>query len=392
MGVEETEMLRCLTSGESHGPELSAIIEGLPSHVPIEEAYINHQLFRRQQGYGRGYRMKIESDTVRITSGVRFGKSLGTPIALHIENRDWKNWQEKMAIQGDPPANLAVVTKPRPGHADLAGALKYDHSDIRNVLERASARNTATLVACGAVARQFLAQFDIQIFSHVVQLGRVQAQIPELPFAELADLAEQSQVRCADADAEKRMIQEIEQAKQAGDTVGGTFEVIAVGVPVGLGSYSQPDRRLDGRLAAALMSIQAIKGVEIGLGFEAARLPGSRVHDEIVYEDGMYRRKSNGAGGIEGGISNGAPIVVRAAMKPIPTLYKPLQSVDMVTKEPFQASIERSDTCAVPAAAVVGEAVVGWTLAQAFLEKFGGDSLEEVKRNYESYLAHVQKR
>jgi chorismate synthase len=392
MGVEETEMLRYLTSGESHGPELSAIIEGLPSHVPIEEAYINHQLYRRQQGYGRGYRMKIESDTVRITSGVRFGKSLGTPIALHIENRDWKNWQEKMAIQGDPPANLAVVTKPRPGHADLAGALKYDHTDIRNVLERASARNTATLVACGAVARQFLAQFDIQIFSHVVQLGGVQAKIPELPFSELADLAEQSQVRCADAEAEKRMIQEIEQAKQAGDTVGGTFEVIAVGVPVGLGSYAQPDRRLDGRLAASLMSIQAIKGVEIGLGFEAARLPGSRVHDEIVYEDGMYRRKSNGAGGIEGGISNGAPIVVRAAMKPIPTLYKPLQSVDMVTKEPFQASIERSDTCAVPAAAVVGEAVVGWTLAQAFLEKFGGDSLEEVKRNYESYLAHLRKR
>jgi chorismate synthase len=385
-------MLRYLTSGESHGPELTAIIEGLPSHVPIDVEQINHQLYRRQQGYGRGYRMKIETDKVRITSGVRFGESLGTPITLHIENRDWKNWQEKMAIQGEQPEGLAIVTKPRPGHADLAGALKYDHTDIRNVLERASARGTATIVACGAVARQFLAQFGIQVFGHVVQLGSVQVDVPELPFAELATRAEASQVRCVDAEAEQKMIAEIEQAKKDGDTLGGTFEIIATSVPVGLGTYAHPDRKLDGRLASSLMSIQAIKGVEIGLGFEAARRPGSRVHDAIFYQDGVYTRHSNGAGGIEGGISNGQPIVVRAAMKPIPTLYKPLQSVDMLTKEPYQASIERSDTCAVPAAAVVGEAAVCWTLAQAFLEKFGGDSLGEVKRNFESYIAYNQSR
>lgn len=385
-------MLRYLTAGESHGPELTAIIDGLPSQVPIDIDAINLQLYRRQQGYGRGYRMKIESDQAAVTSGIRFGKTLGTPVTLHISNRDWKNWEEKMAVFGDAPEDLAVVTKPRPGHADLAGSIKYDHEDIRNVLERASARNTATIVACGAIARQLLAQFDIRVFGHVVQLGSVTTDIPDMPFEQLAVLAEASEVRCVDKLAEQNMIVQIEQAKKDGDTLGGTFEIIATGLPIGLGTYAHSDQRLDARLAGAVMGIQAIKGVEIGLGFEAARRPGSHVHDEIFFENGMYTRGSNGAGGIEGGISNSQPIVVRAAMKPIPTLYKPLQSVDMNTKEPFQASIERSDTCAVPAAAVVGEAVVCWTLAQAFLEKFSGDSLGEVKRNYDSYIAYVQNR
>ncbi|UOF92916.1 chorismate synthase [Fodinisporobacter ferrooxydans] len=384
--------MRYLTAGESHGPELTAIVDGVPSQFPIDQDGLNHQLYRRQQGYGRGYRMKIESDQATITSGVRFGKTLGTPITLHITNRDWKNWQEKMAVFGEPPENLAEVTKPRPGHADLAGALKYDHKDIRNVLERSSARNTATLVACGAVARQILEQFGIRVFGHVVRIGSVVADIPDMPFVTFMERAEASEVRCVDPTAEQAMIAQIEQAKNDGDTLGGTFEIIATGLPIGLGSYAQPDQRLDGRLAGALMGFQAIKGVEIGMGFEVAERPGSQVHDEIFYQEGMYQRRTNGAGGIEGGISNGQPIVIRAAMKPIPTLYKPLQSVDMNTKEPYLASIERSDTCAVPAAAVVGEAVVCWTLAQAFLEKFAGDSFGEVKRNYDSYMAYLQSR
>jgi len=378
-------MLRYLTAGESHGPSLTAIVEGLPSNLPVSSEEINHHLWRRQQGYGRGGRMKIETDRVEITSGVRFGKTMGTPVALHVHNKDWKNWQEKMAIEGEPHSSVVEITKPRPGHADLAGALKYNQEDIRNVLERASARNTATMVAVGSVARQLLRHFGMDVYGHVVELGPVKVERFEGTIPEIAERAEKSEVRVADPDAEQRIIAEITKAKEAGNTLGGIFEVIVTGVPIGLGSYSMPDRKLDGRLAQTLMSIQAIKGVEIGLGFEAARLPGSDVHDEIGYRQQDYYRRTNRAGGLEGGVTNGQPIIVRAAMKPIPTLYKPLESVDMRTKEPYRATIERSDVCAVPAACVVGEAMVAWTIAQAFLEKFGGDSVEEIAQNFENY-------
>lgn len=385
-------MLRYLTAGESHGPALTAIIEGMPSNLPVTLEDVNRQLWRRQQGYGRGGRMKIESDKIDVMSGIRFGKTMGTPIALLIHNKDWRNWSEKMAVEGDAPDSVVEITKPRPGHADLAGALKYNQQDVRNVLERASARNTATMVACGTVARQLLRQFGMEVYSHVVELGPVKVDRLEGTIPEIAERAERSEVRVADPDAEKRIIDAITEAKAAGDTLGGIFEIIVTGVPVGLGSYSMPDRKLDGRLAQALMSIQAIKGVEIGIGFEAARQPGSRVHDEIQYNQNTYHRPSNNAGGLEGGVTNGQPVIVRAAMKPIPTLYKPLESVDMRTKEPYRATIERSDVCAVPAAAVVGEAMVAWTLAQAFLEKFGGDSVEEIQTNFEAYMSGVTTR
>ncbi|MBX6394347.1 MAG: chorismate synthase [Alicyclobacillaceae bacterium] len=385
--------MRFLTAGESHGPELTAIVEGLPSRLPIQTALIDEQLRRRQQGHGRGGRMRIERDQVEITSGLRFGKTLGSPLTMRIRNRDWENWKTKMAVEGEPPADLKPVTKPRPGHADLAGVLKYNHDDVRNVLERSSARNTATLVAVGAVARQLLAPFGIRIFSHVVEIGGVAAENFPRDIEEISTVAERSAVRCADPEAEARMIEAIDRARREGNTLGGIFEVVALGVPPGLGSYVHPDRRLDGRLAGALMSIQAIKGVEIGIGFAAARLPGSEVHDEIGYDPQIgYTRRTNQAGGIEGGVSNGQPVVVRAAMKPIPTLYKPLQSVDIHSKEPFQASVERSDTCAVPAAAVVGEAMVAWALAVSFREKFGGDSFEEVQAQYNQYMEMVSRR
>jgi chorismate synthase len=379
-------MLRYLTAGESHGPALTAIVEGLPSNLQLEIEGINQQLWRRQQGYGRGGRMKIETDRVDILSGVRFGKTMGTPVALTIHNKDWKNWSEKMAIEGEPHESVVEITKPRPGHADLAGALKYHQEDIRNVLERASARNTATMVAVGSIARQLLKTFGIEVYGHVVELGPIKVETFEGTIPEIAQRAEQSEVRVADPDAEKKIIAAIDEAKAAGNTLGGIFEVIVTGVPIGLGSYSHPDRKLDGRLAQAVMSIQAIKGVEIGLGFEAARRPGSEVHDEIGHRQGDYYRRTNRAGGLEGGVTNGQPLIVRAAMKPIPTLYKPLESVDMRTKEPYRATIERSDVCAVPAACVVGEAMVAWTVAQAFLEKFGGDSVEEIQRNLGQYL------
>lgn len=386
-------MLRYLTAGESHGPQLTAIIEGLPANLPLSEDKINHQLWRRQQGYGRGGRMKIESDQAAIGSGVRFGHTLGTPVTLVVANRDWNNWENRMSVQGEPPADLETVTKPRPGHADLAGAIKYDQQDIRNVLERASARNTATLVAVGSAARQLLEQFAIHVYSHVVEIGGIHAGEVSGTIEEIAERAERSQVRVANPEKEAEIIELIKRTRKEGNSLGGVFEVIVTGVPIGLGSYSMPDRRLDSRLAGALVGIQAIKGVEIGMGFAAARRPGSEVHDEIFYSpERGYWRAANGAGGIEGGISNGQPIVVRAAMKPIPTLYQPLQSVDMHTKEPFAASIERSDVVAVPAAAVVGEAVVAWVIAQAFLEKFGGDSLQELLANYQNYMAMVAKR
>lgn len=385
-------MLRYLTAGESHGPALTAIVEGLPSNLPLEIEQINQQLWRRQQGYGRGGRMKIETDRVDMQSGIRFSKTMGTPVALLIHNKDWRNWSEKMAIEGEPHETVVEITKPRPGHADLAGALKYNQEDIRNVLERASARNTATMVAVGSIARQLLKHYGIDVYGHVVELGPIKVEAFEGTIQEIAQRAEQSEVRVADPAAEQTIIAAIDEAKAAGNTLGGIFEVVVTGVPIGLGSYSHPDRKLDGRLAQALMSIQAIKGVEIGLGFEAARRPGSEVHDEIGYQDGAYWRRTNRAGGLEGGVTNGQPLIVRAAMKPIPTLYKPLDSVDMRTKEAYRATIERSDICAVPAACVVGEAMVAWVVAQAFLEKFGGDSVEEIERNLHNYLEMIGER
>ncbi|HEX6971391.1 MAG TPA: chorismate synthase [Limnochordia bacterium] len=401
-------MLRFLTAGESHGQSLVVVIEGMPAGLPLPAEVIDAQLARRQLGYGRGRRQQIERDRVRILSGVRYGETLGSPIALQIENRDWKNWEERMAVEppaGDRPSER--VRCPRPGHADLAGALKYGHRDLRNVLERASARETAARVAVGGVARQLLARFGIELFAHVVALGPVEATLPDLSWEEIAARAEASAVRCADEEASERMMAAIDAARAEGDTLGGVFEVRVRGVPVGLGSHVHWDRKLDGRLAGALMSVQAIKGVEIGLGFTAARRRGSEVHDPIAYrpypqrspgvEDlrgperpGFYHLRNN-AGGIEGGITNGEEIVVRAAMKPISTLYRPLPSVDFESKEPAQASVERSDICALPAAAVVGEGVVAFEIARAFLEKFGGDSIAEVERNWLAYLESLRR-
>ncbi|MGI6609326.1 MAG: chorismate synthase [Limnochordia bacterium] len=379
-------MLRYVTAGESHGSALVAIITGMPACVELLAADIDHQLSRRQRGYGRGGRMRIEHDRVQILSGVRGGRTLGSPIALQIENRDWTNWQECMAPGPGHAASHRRVTCPRPGHADLAGLLKYGHRDIRNVLERASARETAARVAAGAVARCLLRETGVVIYSHVLSIGDVRAAVPPLPPEQIAVIAEANDVACADQEAAAAMRAAIDAAKEAGDTLGGVFEVIVEGLPPGLGSYAQWDERLDGRLARALMSVQAIKGVEIGLGFASARQPGSLVHDPIAYEAGRYIRLSNHAGGLEGGMSNGEALILRAAMKPIGTLYQPLPSVDIDTKEEALAAVERSDTCAVPAAAVVGEAVVAFEVGRALLEKFGGDSVGEVCRNLQGYL------
>lgn len=389
-------MLRYLTAGESHGPGLTAIIEGLPAGLPIDTDVVNRELWRRQQGHGRGYRMKIETDTVQWQSGLRFGRTLGTPLAFTIANRDYKNWTARMDPVGIAPDDLAIITKPRPGHADLPGYLKYDLDDMRDALERASARNTATLVAIGGIARQLLSEFGITLVAHIVRIGAVtvnRATVDALSVDELVRRSEASPVRTADPEAEEKMVAAIDDAKTQGDTLGGVFEIVATGVPVGLGSYAMPDRRLDGRIAGMLMSVQAIKGVEIGLGMDAAAMPGSTVHDAIHYapERGFYR-PTNGAGGIEGGISNGEPIVVRAAMKPIPTLYKPLPSVDVVSREPYLATIERSDACAAPAAAVVGENAVAWVLAQALVERFAGDSLTQMRAHYEADQARIDER
>lgn len=391
-------MLRYLTAGESHGPQLTTIIEGVPAGFPLEAEDINKDLMRRQCGYGRGGRMQIETDRVDILSGVRWGKSIGSPVTLAVVNRDWVNWQEKMSPLGRYRDDKLAVTRSRPGHADLPGAMKYQHHDVRNILERSSARETAIRVAVGAVAKSILSQFGIIVYGFVTELGGVTAVRPSLSHDAIRDKVAKSELFTYDGHAEVEMKALIDRAKESGDTIGGVIEVNVHGVPVGLGSHVQWDRKLDGRLAMALMSIQAIKGVEVGSGFDAARNPGSRVHDEIYYDSlrlvegkasGFYR-KTNNAGGIEGGISNGETIVVRAAMKPIPTLYKPLQSVDIVTKEPFEATVERSDTCAVPAAAVVAEAVVAIEIANAFLEKFGGDSLDEIRCNYDGYIAYLR--
>ncbi|WP_326492561.1 chorismate synthase [Alicyclobacillus dauci] len=385
-------MIRYLSAGESHGPGLSIIIDGFPSNLPVSKDVIDDQLRRRQMGYGRGFRQRIETDTVEVTSGIRFGKTLGTPITMNVANRDFKNWTERMSVFGDKPDDLKEIYRPRPGHADLAGAIKYDHEDIRNVLERASARNTATIVAAGALARQLLGQFGIQVTAHVVELCDVVAKDLPDDLDALIEAADASEVRCADKEAEAQMIARIDEAKKNGDTVGGIFEVIVRGCPIGLGSYAMPDRKLDGRLAGALMSVQAIKGVEIGLGFEAARRFGSKVHDPIAHNGSRYLRSSNGAGGLEGGVTNGEDVVIRVAMKPISTLYKPLPSVNMKTKETELAEIERSDYCALPAASVVGENVVAWVIADALTEKLGGDSLEQMKDNYDQYIKRVSRR
>ncbi|MED0674962.1 chorismate synthase [Aneurinibacillus thermoaerophilus] len=385
--------MRYLTAGESHGPQLTAIIEGIPSNLPLSIEKINEQLLRRMKGYGRGRRMQIEKDQVKIVGGVRHGKTTGAPICLVVENKDWTHWQQIMSPtpveEGDDKRR---VSRPRPGHADLNGALKYNQRDMRNILERSSARETAIRVAVGAVARQLLEQFDIKVAGHVLRIGEVEAERVDVSLEEMMRITEESPVRCLDSEAAQKMMERIDKAKADGDSLGGIVEVIAEGLPVGLGSHVQWDRKLDGRLAQAVMSIQAFKGVEIGIGFEAATRPGSQVHDEIILdEQGNYSRKTNRAGGLEGGMTTGMPVVVRGVMKPIPTLYKPLNSVDIDTKETFAASIERSDSCAVPAASVVAEAVVCWTLADALVEKFGGDSLEEMKKNYESYREHVER-
>ena len=384
-------VLRFLTAGESHGQGLLAILEGIPANLEISEDYINRQLARRQRGYGRGGRMKIEKDRVKIISGVRFGKTLGSPISLWIENRDWENWKEKMAPEGEPPENLVPFTRPRPGHADLAGGIKYNQRDLRNILERASARETAARVAVGAVCRKFLEDLGIKVGSYVSSIGDLAPEIEEEDLLKRHELAESSEVRFPDPSKDKEFRSLIDEAKERGESLGGTFVVFAVGVPPGLGSHIQWDRRIDGRIAQAIMSIQAIKGVEIGLGFEASRRFGSQVHDEIGYETGRgYFRLSNNLGGTEGGITNGMPIVVRAAMKPIPTLKNPLKSVDINTKEEIKAGKERSDVVAVPAASVVGEAMLSIVLADALLEKLGGDFMEEVRERYQAYLKHVR--
>ncbi|CEH30017.1 chorismate synthase [Aneurinibacillus migulanus] len=384
--------MRYLTAGESHGPQLTAIIEGVPSNLPLSVEKINEQLLRRMKGHGRGRRMQIEKDQVKIVGGVRHGKTTGAPICLVVENKDWTHWQKIMSPEPvEEGEDKRRVSRPRPGHADLNGALKYNQHDMRNILERSSARETAIRVAVGAVARQLLEQFDIAIAGHVLRIGEVEAKSVEVSLEEMIRITEESPVRCLDSEAAQKMMDLIDKAKADGDSLGGVVEVIAEGVPIGLGSHVQWDRKLDGRLAQAVMSIQAFKGVEVGIGFEAAARPGSQVHDEIVLdEQGGYSRSTNRAGGLEGGMTTGLPVVVRGVMKPIPTLYKPLGSIDIDTKEPFAASIERSDSCAVPAASVVAEAVVSWTLADALCEKFAGDSLEEMKANYESYLRHIE--
>jgi len=383
-------MLRFLTAGESHGRALVVILEGLPAGLPIDADAITRDLRRRQGGYGRGRRMAIESDRAEIMSGVRAGQTLGGPLAMVIENRDWPNWQYTMrATEEAPPdaggARRAPVTRPRPGHADLAGGAKYERDDLRDILERASARETAARVAAGAVARQLLAHAGLRITSHVFTLGSISLADPgAVDFTRASGLPDDAPLRCVDAELERQMIAEIDRAREAGDTLGGAFEIIATGVPVGLGSYVQWDRKLDGRLAQALMSIPAIKAVGIGIGPAVASLPGSRVHDEIVIGDESratgLARPTNRAGGLEGGVTNGEDLRVSAYMKPISTLMKPLRSVDLSTMAESPAAIERSDVCAVPAAAVVGEAMVSLVLADALLERFGGDSIAALDR------------
>lgn len=374
--------MRYITAGESHGPQLTTIIEGLPAGMPLTAEDINKHLARRQKGYGRGRRMQIEKDTAEITSGIRHGKTLGSPVALQVKNKDWTHWTHVMGIEPiEDKAEEEIkrqITRPRPGHADLNGGMKYGHRDLRNVLERSSARETTVRVAAGAVAVKLLSLLGIEIVSHVVEIGGIKAAETEIKdMRQIQKLAEDSPVRCLDDQAAVQMMEAIDLAKKNGDTLGGIVEVVATGMPAGVGSYVHYDRKLDAKIAGAILSINAFKGVEFGIGFDAARIPGSQVHDEIIWEnDKGYSRKTNRLGGFEGGMTTGMPVVVRGVMKPIPTLYKPLKSVDIDTKEPFSASIERSDACAVPAAAVVAEHVVAWELANAIIEQFYSDRMD----------------
>jgi len=388
-------MLSFRTAGESHGQALIALVEGIPAHLSIDFDFIDHELKRRQSGYGRGGRMKIERDQVRFLSGVRHGKTIGSPIAMMVENRDWANWEEIMSVReiSAEAATKRRVTRPRPGHTDLAGSLKYDHTDARNILERSSARETAARVAAGGLAKVFLKVFGIEVLSHTTAIGK--ARVPEdliVSWQQLETIRDDEVVRCALPDIAREMVREIETAQKDGDTVGGTFEVVARGVPVGLGSHTGWDTRLDGRLAQAVMCVNAVKAVEIGKGVRIAYTQGSQAHDEIAYDNQQRRfyHLTNRAGGVEGGITNGEEVRVVGYLKPISTLKKALRSVDMVTKEPFLAQYERSDTCTVPAAGVIGESMVALVLATAFLEKFGGDSVEETTRNYNAYLDQLR--
>lgn len=401
-------MIRFLTAGESHGKCLSLIVEGVPAGLCLSADDINRDLRRRQLGYGRGNRMKIETDTAEITAGVRNGVTLASPISVTIQNKDWENWKDIMSIEdkGDSSISDRSFSRPRPGHADFAGGIKYNQKDLRNILERASARETAIRVAVGAIAKKILDEINVFVTSFVTQIGKCsianvwqfmedarclqfKSKIDFLRFQERID---SSPVRCPEPEAEKQMIEEIDSTKNSGDSIGGVFQVMAFNVPIGLGTHVHWDRRLDARIAYALMSIPAIKGVEFGLGFELAKRKGSKVHDEIFYdsEKGFYHRTNN-AGGIEGGISNGETIVVKAVMKPIPTLTNPLKSVDLISKEPFMAFKERSDVCAVPSAGVVAEAMVAVELANAMLEKFGSDSISEIKQAFKSYMEYIAK-
>ena len=391
--------MRFFTAGESHGPQLTAIIEGLPAQMELTAEMINGELARRQGGHGRGRRMQIETDEVVISSGVRHGKTLGSPVTLTVVNDDWKHWTKIMGVEpldeGMDPADVKrQITRPRPGHADLVGGMKYGHRDLRNVLERSSARETTMRVAVGAVAKRFLEELGIHTVAHVHEIGGVQIDpttYENLPMEELRSVIENDPVYCADPEASKKMVAAIDDAKERGDTIGGVVEVMIEGCPPGIGSYVQFDRKLDGKLAGAMMSINAFKGVEVGLGFEMARKPGSEVHDEIAWdEERGYYRKSNRLGGLEGGMSTGMPIVIRGVMKPIPTLYKPLESVDINSKEPFVATIERSDPCAVPAASVVAEHVIATALAQAIMDEFRSDTMEGLKKEIEEHRRYVK--
>jgi chorismate synthase len=399
----EVPMLRFSTAGESHGEALVALISGLPAGVPFDQEFLNHELWRRQQGYGRGGRMRIEQDTAHVLSGVRHGRTIGSPVAMTLENRDWKNWEELLPVGAGDPARHKAVASPRPGHADLAGTLKYDFTDARYVLERASARESAARVACGAVAKMLLGELGIEVASHVVRVGTVALE-REVSWPEIVALRDRTEVllACADAGTEAAMKGQVDTALRSGDTVGGVFEVVVHGLPPGVGTHVNWDERLDGLLAQALMSLQAVKAVELGRGVTAASSPGSAVHDAIGYAPGdeeqvggvdaftRFTRERNNAGGVEGGMSNGEDVVVRGYLKPISTLRRPLASVSFATREETKASYERSDVCVVPAAGVAGEAMVALTVARLVLEKFGGDSLRELRRNFDGYREQIR--
>lgn len=391
-------MLRYFTAGESHGESLVAFLSGVPAGLNVDQAFLDRELWRRQQGFGRGGRMKIETDKAHIISGVRHGKTIGSPISILLENKDWKNWQESLPVEAGDPEKHKRVASPRPGHADLAGALKYNFPEARYILERASARESAARVAIGAIAKLFLRELGMEVLSHVIAVGKATLSNAEVPWERLEELHARQEVllNCADPDSEQRMKAEVDQALRTGDSIGGVFEVVAHNVPPGLGTFAQWDERLDGMLAMAVMSLQAVKAVEIGTGVESALAFGSAVHDEIGYKKDSaalftgFTRKSNHAGGIEGGISNGQDILVRGYLKPISTLRRPLGSVDFATREPVKAAYERSDVCVVPAAGVAAEAVVALTLARCALEKFGGDSIAETRRNFEGYQQQLR--